>query len=157
MSGVQNPSVEEVRIRRTYASTITGSIVVNATAADKTLGTVVVPALPTGYSIVSAFVAVAWRKGVESSTVANAVNVAQNIQIQKGAGAFATVIALPDNSLAHAASATEGGSLLSGDTDVAATVDGAATYTIKWTLADVDGASLTFHDVQVFIILELSK
>ncbi|KKN54168.1 hypothetical protein LCGC14_0595170 [marine sediment metagenome] len=139
------------------SSDLLASLVVNAVAANVALPDVVVPAslIPTGTAIQRVICAMSWRKSVDSSSLANAVNVAQAVQVRDDSpSAFVDAINLPDNSLAHAADGIEGGFMLVGDNDVKATVDGADTYNFQWTLADVDGASLTFYDVQTHIIID---
>ncbi len=92
---------------------------------------------------------------MDSSAVANAVNVAQNIQVRSDApGTFRNAIAVPDNSLATGASGTDGGVLLMGALDISVEVVGEDTYEFQWTLADVDGDNLTLHDVQTYLIVE---
>jgi hypothetical protein len=143
--------------RVVLSSDIQATVVVNAVAADVSLPSVVVPAgfIPTGTSIQRVIAAVSWRKSVESSAVANAVNVAQNIQVRSDApGTWRDAINIPDNSLAHDASATEPGFLIPGDNDISVEVTVADTYEFQWENADVDGASITFHDWQCFLIVE---
>lgn len=143
--------------RLVFASAVQATVVVNATAGNVSLPDVVV-VLPSGITIDRVIAAVSWRKQVESSTSANAVNVAQQIQVRDDTpGTFRNAITIADNSLATAASATEGGQTLLGDSDISAEVDGDDTYNFQWTSADVDGASLTFHDWQCFLIIEYSS
>ncbi len=140
-----------------FSSDLLPSLVINAVAANAALPDVVVPAsfIPAGTTIQRVHCAMSWRKSVESSSVANAVNVAQTIQVRDDSpSAFVNGINLPDNSLAHAADGVEGGFMLIGDNDVKATVDGADTYNCQWTAADVDGASITFFDVQTHLIID---
>lgn len=145
--------------RITYSSDIQATVVVNSTQSDTSLPDVVVPAnpVPSGASIQKVYAAVSWRKSVESSSGANAVNVAQNIQVRDDSpSAWLDAIDIPDNSLAHAADGIEGGFMLVGDRDVSGTVDGADTYNFQWENSDVDGDSLTFYDWQCHLIIEYS-
>ncbi|MFQ6031010.1 MAG: hypothetical protein ACE5Q6_26390, partial [Dehalococcoidia bacterium] len=85
----------------------------------------------------------------------NAVNGAQQIRVRSDApGTFQDAITIADNSLETAASATEGGLMLLGDSDISVEVDGVDTYEFQWQNARVDGASLTLHDFQTYLILE---
>lgn len=145
--------------RVTYSSEAQATVVVNSTQSDVSLPDVVVPSgfLPSGASIVSVQVALSWRKSVESSSLANAINVAQDIEVRDDSpSAFIAAINLLDNSLAHDADGIEGGFMLIGDIDVKATVDGADTYNFQWTDSDVDGDSITFHDVQTHLIIDFA-
>lgn len=154
VAGIQRPSA-----RLVFASDITPTVVVNATAADKTLPSVTIPAgaIPTGFTINRVLAAVSWRKSIESSAAGNAVVAAQVIQVRSDApGTYRDAINLADNSLEHAASATDPGLLIIGDNDIKVEVTGADTYEFKWTLADVDAASITFYDWQCYLIVELA-
>ena len=140
----------------TFESALQATVVVNATAANVSLPSVTVT-LPSGITIDRVFAAVAWRKQVDSSASANAVNVAQQIQVRKDTPTtFVNAITIPDNAFATDPSATEGGMAVMGEVDISAEVDGDDTYEFQWTLADVDGASLTFHDWQCYLIIEYS-
>lgn len=144
--------------RIVYESDLQATVVLPAVAADLSLPSVVVPSspLPPGAQIDKAYAGISWRKQVESSGAGNAVDGAQSIQVQlNGAVAWTNAIDVPDNTLATAASATEGGMLILGDIDISAVVTGAGTFDFQWADALVDGASLTLHDVQMFIILIL--
>jgi len=145
--------------RQTFSSDLQATVVVNATAADVSLPDVTIPSgsIPEGATFVRVIAAVSWRKSVESSVGANAVNVAQNIQVRDDTpGTYVDAINIPDNSLAHASEGIEGGFMLVGDENLVTTVDGEDTYNFKWELADVDGASLTFHDWQCHLIVDYS-
>ena len=141
--------------QRMFSSDAQATVVVNAVAADVSLPDVVIPAgALTGKTIDRVVMAVSWRKSVESSSLANAVNVAQNLQVRDDSpSAWADAINLADNALAHDADETGPGFMLVGDTDVSGTVDGEDTYETQWENADVDGASLTFHDFQSHLIV----
>ena len=96
-----------------------------------------------------------WRKQVESSAALNAINNAQQIQVRDDSpGTFRNAITIPDNALETAASATEGGIVLFGAADISVEVDGDDIYEFQWQNAQVDGASLTLHDFQTFLIVE---
>lgn len=143
--------------RLVFPSAISATVVLPATAANLALPSVTIPAnsLPIGAAIKRVLAGMSWRKQVDSSGLANAVNVAQNIQVRSDApGTFRNAIAVPDNALATAASGTDGGVLLIGALDISVEVVGADTYEFQWTLADVDGNNLTLHDVQTYLIVE---
>lgn len=143
--------------RLVFSSAISATVVLTATAANLSLPSVTIPAdaIPASATISRVLAGLSWRKQVDSSGVANAVNVAQNIQVRSDApGTFRNAIAIPDNALATGASGTDGGVLLIGTFDISVEVVGADTYEFQWTLADVDGNNLTLHDVQTHLILE---
>ncbi len=133
---------------------VQATVVVNATAGDKSMPSisVTIQANRTVDRVTAAF---AWRKQVNSSGSANAVNVAQHIQVRSDApGCWVNAIGIADNSLSTAASATEGGMMIMGSDDIKGEVAATDIYEFQWDNADVDGASLTFHDVQTYIIVE---
>ena len=143
--------------RLTFSSDIQATVVVNAVAADVALPGVVIPAgaIPPGATISRVLASVTWRKSVESSAAPNAVNGAQAVQVRSDApGTWRNAIDLADNSLDHAANATEGGMMLVGDNDLSVEVTGADTYELQWEQALVDGASITFHDWQCHLLVE---
>ena len=140
-----------------FASEVQPTVVLPSVAANVALPSVTIPDdfLPPGANINRVTAGFAWRKQVDSSALANAVNVAQNIQVRSDApGTFVDAINIADNSLATDASATEGGEMLLGDEDISGEVDEADTYEFQWTDADVDGASLTLHDVQTYLLVD---
>jgi len=143
--------------RLTFSSNVSATVTLTATAGNVALPSVVIPAgvIPPGATISRVTAAISWRKQVDSSAAANAVNVAQTIQVRSDApGTFRDAIDIPDNALATGGSATDGGPLLIGDNDIAVEVVGPDTYEFQWTLADVDGNNLVLHDVQTFLIVE---
>lgn len=119
-------------------------------AADTDLPDVVVSGLPSGISLVRV-VAILKVRAIENTNAGgtNGIKGAQNIQVQKGAGAWVTAINLADNQWLVAASTRESGDVLIGDNDVKATVDGDGTYNFQFASALVDLASLRLNDVLV--------
>ncbi len=145
--------------RLVFPGAIVATVVLTSVQADVALPSVTIPAnpIPSGSTIRRVLAAMSWRKQVDSSAVANAVNVAQNIQVRSDApGTFRNAIAVPDNALATDASASDGGVLLIGSSDISVEVVGPDTYEFQWTDADVDGNNLTLHDFQTFLIVEYS-
>lgn len=141
--------------RLVFASAIQATVVLPDAAASLTLPNVVISTLPSGITIDRVIAAIAWRKQIESSAVLNAINNAQQIQVRDDSpGTFRNAITIADNSLETAANATEGGLMLLGDSDISVEVDGVDTYEFQWQNAQVDGAALTLHDVQTYLIIE---
>lgn len=141
--------------RLVFASAVQATLVLPAVAASLTLPNVVISALPSGITIDRVVAAIAWRKQVDSSAALNAINTAQQVQVRDDTpGTFRNAITIADNALETAASATEGGLMLLGDSDISVEVTGADTYEFQWQNAQVDGASLTLNDVQTYLILE---
>ena len=93
---------------------------------------------------------------MDSSSGANVLDGAgQAIQVRADTpGTWRDAIDTPDNSLPNVADATEAGYMLIGDNDVSIEVTGADTYEFQWNDAEVDGDSLTFYDVQTYLIVE---
>lgn len=141
--------------RFAFSSDVQPSAVLPAVAANVALPSVTIPAGVLQGRITRVVAGVSWRKQVDSSGVANAVNGAQTIQVRSDApGTFRNAVNIADGALSTAASGTEGGSMLIGDNDIKVEVTGADTYEFQWTNAAVDGASLTLHDVQTFLFVE---
>lgn len=141
--------------RLVFASAVQATLVLPAAAASLVLPNVVISALPTGITIDRVIAAIAWRKQVDSSSVINAINNAQQVQVRTDApGTFRDSITIANNSLETAANATEGGLMLLGDSDISVEVTEADTYEFQWQNAQVDGASLTLHDLQTYLIIE---
>lgn len=157
MAGFSSGSVTSQSGKLSFGSAVQATVVLPAVVASLSLPSITIAAvdLPSNLTITRVIAAIAWRKGVESSAVANAINGAQQIQARKsGSVSFIDAITIADNSLAHGGSATEGGLMLLGDSDISSEVDGAGTYQFQWTSALVDGASLTLHDVQTYLLIE---
>lgn len=130
-------------------------IVLPAVAGNLVLPSVTIASIPSGIVIERVIAAFAWRKQVDSSAVLNAINGTQQIQVRIDTpGTFINAIQMSDNTLETVASATEGGMMLLGAPDISAEVVGVGTYEFQWTLALVDGASLTLHDVQTYILID---
>jgi len=121
-----------------------------AVAAPTAFPSVVVSGLPSGVTL-DRVVALVKVRAIENTNAGdtNGINGAQVIQVQKGAGAWATAINLADNQWLVAASTRESGDVLIGDNDVKATVDGDGTYNFRLPAALVDLASLRLNDVLV--------
>ena len=145
--------------RLVFSSAVAATVVLTSTQGDLALPSVTIPAnpIPAGSTIRRVLASMSWRKQVDSSAAPNAVNVAQDIQVRSDApGTFRNAIAIADNALATEASATEGGVMLMGSSDISVEVVGADIYEFQWTDADVDGDNLTLHDVQTHLIIEYS-
>jgi hypothetical protein len=141
--------------RLVYASAMQAVITLTATQQNLALPSVTVD-LPVGLAPFRVFAAVSWRKQVDSSGAENAVNgAAQQIRVRSDTpGTFTNAIAVPDNSLATAASASEGGVVLIGEQDISNEVDADDTYEFQWLNAQVDGNNLALHDFQCLILVE---
>ena len=145
--------------RLVFASALQASVVLPAVAADLSLPSVAIASgdIPSGATITRVLAAVAWRKQVDSSAAANAVNGAQNIQVQNSvSGTWTNAIAIATAALSTAASATEGGVMIIGAIDIKAEVTGTGTYSFQWASALVTAASLTLYDVQTYLIVEFT-
>lgn len=138
-----------------FWSDLDASLAVNATAADANLPDIVVADLPSGATITRAIMLFKYASREDSSGSANMTDAAQTMSIDAAAGrdSVVTAINLPTDSFATAASTKEGGDVVFGDNDVSAEVTGNGTYYSTWELADVDGASLTFTDVQIGLLI----
>ena len=144
--------------RLTFASDLQLTVVLGAAAGDKALPSVTIPAgaIPSDSSISRVLAAISYRKSVESSSAPNAIDGAgQAVQVRVDTpGTWRDAIDTPNDSFPHAADATEAGYMQIGDNDIAVEVTGAGTYEFQWNDAEVDGDSLTFYDVQTYLIVE---
>lgn len=141
--------------RLVRGSALVGTVVLPTVAASLVLPSVTIARIPAGITIGDVFAAIAWRKQVDSSAVLNALVGTQQIRVRSDApGTFRDAIEMGNNTLETVASQTEGGMMVFGNADISAEVIGVDTYEFQWQLALVDGASLTLHDVQTYLILE---
>ncbi len=124
------------------------SVVVPAGAATQTLPDVVVEDIPAGVTVVKATAMFKFRM-LDNADAANKLTNNQFIQIQKAAGAFVNAISLVADQFGIAEATREGGDIVVGDLNVAATVTGDDTYGFQWLDAVADVADLKFCDVQV--------
>lgn len=142
-----------------FASEIQATLVLTSTLTTRALPSVTIPAgaIPAGTAINLVQAAISWRKAVDSSSLANAIaGATQDIQVRSDApGTYIDAIDIIDNSLAVEADATEAGIFLLGDIDVSGEVIGGDTYEFQWENSQVDGNSLTLHDLQTFLIVEI--
>ena len=124
-------------------------LLINATAADKALPNVAVAELPDGATIVRAIAMFKFRMVENVFDGANAINVAQHIQVRDSTpGVWRDAISIADNLFNFASKAREGGDILIGDHDIAVEVDEDATYNFQWEAADADQISINFNDIQ---------
>jgi len=135
-----------------YPSDMSVQIDLPAVAANTALPSVVVSGLPAGLAITKVEARLKVRAIQNLSDLgSNGFNGAQNIEIQKGAGAWIPAINIPDNQWIVASLTREAGDVLIGDIDLKATVDGDATYNFRFASALVDLASLRLNDVLVLL------
>jgi len=139
-------------VTRTWFSASQISVTLTNVAGDKTLPSVVLPNI--AGTIVSVYVGFKFRMIENTNAGANKLNGAQDIQVQKAAGAFADCINFVDDQFGVAASTREGGDCIIGSINIVGTVDAFnATYNFQWDEAVADLANLVFNDVQVFLII----
>ena len=154
--------VVSVQSKDQWCQTPLASLAISNVAADLTFSDVVIPSgfLPSGATVLSVHLMLKWRKQVDSSGGANAINGAsKTIRVKKSSGSWGTDdvvgITFADNQLATDASAAEGGDMIIGSHDVSGEVDDVdnATYNVRseqTNRADamvVDAASLVLYDV----------
>jgi len=112
------------------------------------LPAVVVAGLPAGATVVQATAMFKFRM-LGNAGAANKLTGDQQIQIQKAAGALTDAISLVADQFGIAAATREGGDVVIGNINVAATVDEDETYNFLWDEAVADVALLTFYDLQM--------
>ena len=117
-------------------------LLINATAGDKSLPTVTVAELPAGATIVRAVAMFKFRMVESLYAGANAINVAQHIQVRDDTpGTWRDAISIADNLFTFTEAAREGGDILIGDHDITVEVDGNDDYNFQWASADADQIS----------------
>jgi len=124
------------------------SVILPIAADDRTLPAVVVAGLPAGATVVQATAMFKFRM-LGNAGAANKLTGDQQIQIQKAAGALTDAISLVADQFGIAAATREGGDVVIGNINVAATVDEDETYNFLWDEAVADVALLTFYDLQM--------
>ena len=123
---------------------------VPAVAADQALPDITVADIPTGATVVRAYVIFKFRAIENTNAAANKLSGAQEIQVRDDTpSTWIDAINFLDDMFGVAASTREGGDVFIGSIDVAATVDGNDTYNFQWDEALADLAALNFNDVQV--------
>ncbi|GAH51631.1 unnamed protein product [marine sediment metagenome] len=155
---IDNP-VDLVNTRYSHeppATAITQRITVSSIAGDKALGTIAVAGIPAGATVTEAYLDFGFRTVKNIYAGVNKLNANQNIEIQKGAGAFATAIVLPDDAFTIDANTKEVGTFFRGTVNISATITEDDTYTIKWTNADADQDSLEFDECQASLRISYS-
>jgi len=151
------PPVESSGTTFEYLSAIQLKASISDTAGDVDLPDVVVPALPTGYSIYRAIMFIKCRSIEDTSASANQLDGDQNVLIQKGSGPFANCLQLKSNMFPVSASVVSDGHTVYGEADIKAVVDGAGTYSFKIKMALADGDSLILNEIQVGIRLVMKN
>ena len=125
-------------------------VAVTAGAGDKALPDVTVADLPAGATVVRAVAMFKFRMVENTNAGANSLSGAQEIQVRDDSpSAWTDAINFVASQFSLAASTREGGDVLIGAIDVAATVDGNDTYNLQWDEAVAALANLQFNDVQV--------
>lgn len=147
-------------------SAMLASLAFGSVAADKDFPSVVATAKPTGATITKAYWGFSYSKKVDSSDAANAVSAAgKAVRVKVSTGAWGTddIVAytFANGALSTPASATEGGMMIMGSVDIKSVVDGsAATFNFRSEETErsdaltVTGASLTFYDVESWLVIE---
>ena len=133
-------------------------VTINATAADKALGDIVVAGIPAGATIQRAILTLIIRAVENTSGSANEINIglSQHIQIRKAASTYIDAIPLIDQMISVAATTRDGNVVIGGTIDVKSEVDGNATYNVQWEDADALAADLILHDVQTILRIYFS-
>src|SRR3990167_4700780 len=119
-------------------------------AGDVALPDITVAELPSGATVVRAVVLFKYRVIENTNASANKLSGAQEIQVRDDTpSACIDAINFLDDQLGIAASTIQGGDVVIGSIDVAATVDGNDTYNFQWDEGVADLANINFNDVQI--------
>jgi hypothetical protein len=125
-------------------------------ATDTAFPQIVISKIPTGAVVTCAYLGIKYGAIENTAVGVNKVNGAQHIQISKGGGAWADAIHIPDDYLSLAGATREGGDIIWGDIDIAATITGNDTYTFQWDAALVDADFMLLNNVQTVLYIEYS-
>jgi len=146
-------------------SAMVASLEFTNVAADKDFPSVVVPSglLPTGATVVGAFLILKWRKMMEDSGAVNYINAASKaIRAKVSTGAWGTddivAMTMTNGMWVVAASSTDGGDCLISNEDIKAVATGAA-MTVNFRSEEtnrsgaivVQGDGMTLYDVETGI------
>lgn len=132
-----------------FWSTPQEEVAVTNVAGDKSLPDVTVADLPTGATIVRAIAMFKFRMVENTNAGANNLNGVQEIQVRDDTpSAWIDAINFVNDQFSLAATTREGGDVIIGAIDIAATVDGNDTYNFQWDEAIADLANIQFNDVQ---------
>jgi hypothetical protein len=127
-------------------------VAVTNVAGDKSLPDVTVADLPSGAIIVRAIAMFKFRMVEETSSGANALNGAQEIQVRDDSpSAWIDAINFVDDQFTLGADDREAGDVVMGAIDISGTVDGNDTYNFQWDEAVADADGINFNDIQVGI------
>jgi hypothetical protein len=147
-------------------SAMLASLAFSNVAADKDFPSVVATAKPAGATITKAYWGFSYSKKVDSSDGVNAVSAAsKTVRVKVSTGAWGTddivAFTFANGTLSTPASTTEGGMMIMGSVDIKSVVDGsAATFNFRSEETErsdaltVTGASLTFYDVESWLVVE---
>lgn len=137
---------------RVFPSLKQATAVITGGSSDVNLPPVTIPNETDIGTIVKVLCMLEFRKIDNSDAGSNAINGAADVQVKKGAGAFADCINIVDNTMQTDGSAESGGDVIWGIIDIKGTIDAKnATYSFKFDDIQADAANLTIHDVQMFI------
>lgn len=150
-------SRDRTRCRITpVGSALIEEVQLTSVAGDKALGSIVLNTIPAGATVTFAQVLFIYGAIENIGANPNKLNGAQNIQINKGGGAWTDAIAFPDDYFGIAGSTREGGNIIYGTINLSATVTGNDTYNFQWDEGVVDLDSLNFNNCQVLLMVEYS-
>jgi hypothetical protein len=125
-------------------------------AADTAFPQIIVSKIPTGAVVTCAYLGIKYGAIENTAVGVNKTNGAQHLQINRGGAGWVDAIHIPDDYLTLAGATREGGDIIWGDIDLAATVTGNATYTIQWDEALVDADFMLLNNVQTVLHIEYS-
>ena len=132
-----------------YLSELQESVTISADPTLRDFPDVVLPDLPSGYTVYRATMFVKCRRLENSNVSDNKLSGDQNVIIQKDSGALIVCMNLKDNMIQVEGSATSDGVTLYSDIDISAIVTGTGTYGSRIKNAHADYDSLYMKDVQV--------
>lgn len=133
------------------ATAYTAQVQLTTVAGNKALGSITIAGLPAGATIQHIFMYLKFGERENTNVAVNSISGAQNIQAQKGAGAFSTGIALAGGEYSTVASSgVVGGDVMTPTTDLAALAPGNGdVLTFRWTNGLAAQNNLNLNNVQV--------
>ena len=128
-----------------------------AVAADQALPSITISGIPSNVVINRVVAMFKYRAMENTNAAANKLSGAQEIQVQKGAGAWADAINFVADMFGVDATTREGGDVFIGAIDLSGTVTADDTYNFQWDEALADLDSINFNDVQTGLRIYLRR
>jgi hypothetical protein len=135
----------------------TATVTVTTGSTNLALGSITIAGIPAGATVAHLFVHFLFGERADTSAALNSLSGAQNLQVQKNAGAFSTFFSFAGGEYSTAASAQAGGDAKKGTVDLVALAPANGdVLTFQWTGATSVGNDLVFAEFEVIVELAVT-